>query len=572
MIRWFWFFLLFPLFVYGNVMNYSVKKREQIQNRLIIEDFEGAFREVHELLKKDDSFPGFSLALKVCMSLGKEEEWMRLWQQGCQRFSQEELYSRELLEDFCWSILKKGSTHSSGLVRLFTLLSAVYSHDLRAEKYILQSMQDDDILVQMLAVKMVEHYATPDLKKRISSLLNKKEVSLIVKLEILDIIGKLKMSSEKKTLFNIMKDRYASSAEKRVTVRSLVAMEDLQSFQFLFNKEVLDIQSTLVVCELIRTYNLLEYKDFLLKIAENSCSEVQQVILCCLISLDKDFISEEELCTVGRKFLHRKYPLTTRFLAAKLLLLHNFLEGKEFFEQALSSSEILVVREAAGILLSSGEPAVPLAKKFLLQVTDEQAAVDLSILLLLRQENRDEAVTILSNFLKKNIENPVTRGTELLFIQENKESNVSENISDFHLSMTLLHLLALSDYPCQNELLPLFLEHKWKQGFSGLLNVLWEDRPNEVLRLISSLKDSPSKVARLEAVLSRACLLRDEESLSELEDMYTRCSWQEKIRILEVFSTIEQPRRIDFLLNCCCTEEMVSLKIIAAGSLLIALQ
>lgn len=572
MIRWFGFFMLFPLFVHGNVVNYSVKRREQIQNRLIIEDFEGAFQEVRELLKRDDSFSVFSLALKVYMSLGEEEEWIRLWKQGCQKFSKEELYTRELLEDFCWSILKKGSKHSSILVRLFTLLSAVYSHDLRAEKYILQAMQDDDVLVQMLAVKMVEHYPTPDLKKQISCLLRKKDISLLVKLEILDIIGKLKMSSEKTTLFNIMKDRYVSSAEKRVAVRSLVAMQALQSFQFLFNKEVLDIQSALIVCELIRTYNLLEYKDFLLKMAENSCSQVQQSILCCLISLDKEFMSEEEFCIIGRKFLNQKYPLTTRFLAAKLLLLHNFLEGKEFFEKALLSSDALVVREAAGILLSSGEQAVPLARKFLLQVTDEQAAVDLAILLLLRQENREEAVAVLSSFLKKNIENPVTRGTELLFIQENKSEIVSENINDFHLSTTLLHLLALSDYPCQDELLPLFLEHKWKQGFSYLLNVFWEDRPNEVLQLISSLKDSPSKIARLEAVLSRACLLKDEESLSELEKMYPHCSWQEKIRILEIFSTSEHPRRVDFLLNCCCTEEMVSLKIIAAGSLLIALQ
>lgn len=572
MIKWFGFFLFFPICINGEISNYHIKGIEKIQNQLIVEDFEGAFLEVQDLLKEDESFTTFSLALKIYVSLGKEDEWIQLWKKGCQKFSQDELYNRNLLEDFCWGILRKGSSHSSSLVRLFSLFSAAYSNDLRAEKYILQSMQDDDLFIQMLAVRMASHYATSNLKKQISHLLHNKDLSLIVKLEVLDTIGKLKMASEETFLFNLIKDRNVSNAEKRVAIRSLVAMKSIKNFYFLFKKNVLDTQSALMICELICRYNLLEYKDLLLQILEDSCSEVQQYVLCCLCSLDKEFITAEELFILGKKFLGQQYPLKTRCLAAKLLLLNDYLEGNSFFESSLSSNDILVVREASGILLSSGEKGVSLAKKFLLKITDEQARADLSILLLLRKESQKEAVNILSNFLKENIENPNTRGIELLFIQDNNYQNSYESIDNFHVSMTLLHLLTLCNYPCQEELLPLFFEHKWKQGFSYLLNIFWEDKPNEVLHLISSLKDSPSKVTRLEAILSRVCLLRDEESVIELENIYHHSSWQEKIRIMEAFSSIEHSRKVDFLLQCCCDEEMLSLKIIAAGCLLMALQ
>ncbi len=572
MIKCFVFFLFFPIFVNGELLKSPIKGIKKIQNQLIIEDFDGAFLEIQNLLKEDKSFNIFSLALKIYISLGREEEWIQLWREGCERFSYDELYDKNLLEDFCWGILKKGSFHSSGLVRLFSLCSAVYSNDLKAEKYILQAMQDDDVLIQILSVRMAEHYATPNLKKQISCLLNKKNLSLLVKLEVLDIIGKLKISSEKATLFNLIRDRYASSIEKRAAIRSLVAMQNQQDFCFLFDKDTVDAQSILVICELVRAYNLLEYKDFLLQVIENSCSEVQQSILDCLISLGRDFLSVEELFIIGTKFLDQKYPIRTRCLAAKLLLLNNYLEGESFFELALSSYDTLIIREASGILISLGEKGVSLAKKFLLEINDEQAKVDLSILLLLRQERVEEAVNILSDFLKKNIENPMTKGTELLFTQKNGYQNYTENFDNFHVSMILFHLLTVSNSSCQNELLSLFFEYTWKQGFSYLLNVFWEDKPNEVLKLLSALKNNPSKTTRLEAILSQVCLLRDDESVNELEKMYYLCSWQEKVKIMEIFALIEHPRKVPFLLQCCCDEEMLSLKIIAAGCLLMALQ
>ena len=101
----------------------------RIYAHLAIRDERGALEETEAALK---AYPSSKLilqaAIKAYAKLGLEEQMMHTWQSYLEAFPEDHSNS-DLLEAMAWGVIVKGSHSSSPLIRIMSVVSALFAND-----------------------------------------------------------------------------------------------------------------------------------------------------------------------------------------------------------------------------------------------------------------------------------------------------------------------------------------------------------------------------------------------------------------------------------------------------------
>lgn len=553
--------LLFAYPLYG-----ADEEARRVDAHLLIGDTQSALKEASANLQKypEDYLTHF-LWIKSLARLGDAEKMAEGWEVLAKKFP-EQAYKREVIEEMCLGILKKGCESDSLVPRLIALLAIARTELPEAVAIIKKACHDTNAHLRGLAVKLAAAYKDAHLQEEILRLF-RVEKSREVRKEILSAMMALKMDSELPALRKLLEDKSRSSLEKKLLVLTIASLEKK------ITREDLDklVQSgrmgeALLACELIVKLELPEQSDLLLKLTSNRHPEVRAAALKSL-----GIVRQGEAAIIEKSCRDNDPLIGITACWVVGLLEPSTIEKSFSYWLAKESSQVRAL--AASALATLHQSALPLLKKFEAEERDPWVKVNVAIHLLRQRLDTQMQAAELFAFLHQN--------KEKLMWEERGFFKILQKSSHLHtplipnypeaanqaVRLELLNLLAIVEYPQAEAALREFLkESRWE--LVGLAaESLLQEGDESALDLIKKLLQDKEKETRFQAALALAVWGNDPDAIDTLLALYNEKDRAIKIKILEALGLVGEERVIPFLVDK-LKEPSETLRLVAASSLI----
>jgi len=512
-------------------------------------------------------------AIRALAQRGEEKKFLQAWDRYVCCFPDRAL-NRELLEDMAWGVLQKAFQSSSILMREMALLAAFFGHDAKGVAILHQGMRDANYAVRRVAVKLAAHFRDQMLIDQVKRLFKEEKVWL-VREEILEAIGKMRIVSLGRDLEGLIASDDTLPAEKALAISALLELLD-EIPQIDVERLASSLRSGLrrLACQAIVYFQSLRDLDTLFSLAVDSHSDVRMEALQAIGQL-RPVNQREKILTLARQSVQDRND-NVAISAAWLLTLYAKEEGQIVFQRLLHRPRRNVCILAAAALGATGGDGLPLTLYAFRSHIDPYVRLNLALGLIAQRHAVDEAAggvkQIFSEEKKKWSVLEVGLFQAILSQSSNQASHHLINldvpeVDDPLLRLQLLNILAILRVPKTDLAIRQYLvERSWKISAMAALFLLMEGDESAIKMVQELLHDSQAHV-RLQAALLLSLWSREEIAIQVLEERYRESDREWKGRILEGIGRIGSMRSIPFLINV-LREPSQTLRLIGAMAMI----
>lgn len=554
------FFLIFSLSLFSN------EYIERVERHIIIEDYRTALKEAREASLKYPESEGIKrVYIKALALSGFCQDALKLLK-GLSHFDD------ELLEECCWSVLKKGVGSSQYSTRLASLLGASLTRDMRSVRILKDAMHDRNVIVRAFAVKLASSYRDWELKREVMDLLEREKI-FFVRLELIKALGNMGILSKREFLKGLLRDERISSDERMSAISSLFSMCD-----YVKPKEIRELLKSrfpgflMFGCSLAAHFEVLEVMDDVIALLDNPRSDVKIAAMNAIALFYVEHIDKKKIKSKLVKLFRDLTPsvsITAGWLGVRV----GMREADSLLRRWIFSEYSENRRLAAAAIAQLGPFGADIAKECLEKASDRYVRLNLAIGLVGQREALSRCRDIIFNFLEgKSDKLMYERGENPLFsfIVPSEIRHVDQipnypEAVDQMTHLNLLSLLAVLEDSRACKAIARFLKNR-RWGITGLASVylLREGDSGYVELLRELLVDDDSRV---QAALALSSFGRDEKVLPILEDAYFKADHRTKLIILEAIGNVGNRGNIKFLLKV-MEEPSLCLRAVAASSLI----
>lgn len=545
----------------------------RIQSHLIIRDYPYAYQEGKQALTLyPDSLPLHEGFIKALSKLGHERELLQAWDVYVNKFPDQK-ENRELIEEMCWGVLNKAAASPSLVTRLMSLLAAYFSQDAKGVEILYQGTKDSNAAIRAVAVKLAGHFRDAKLKEAVKRLF-KEERAWIVRKEVIEAIGGMKLKEMRGHLELLIGSPESSAEEKSLAIAALVELLDEVN-----REEIVRLSSSnraglrLLACQAIAHFRSLRDQDQLMSLAKDHHYHVRAAAFQAL-GLLRPLDSSAQILALARPAIHDNHPYTA-ISAAWLLTLYSPNEGCQAFERHFSSDRRDIRILASSALAATGRYGTPLTYALFQSHPDPYVRLNLAIGLIGQRTAPMQAANVLDQVMTGEKEKwrweekGIFRAVSPL-LHKKKESELEDSTPEMDnqlVRLELLNMMAILKAPSSQESIRRFLsERSW--GISGMAaSLLLTEGNEEAIELVQQLLQDPNAKIRLQAALILSLWGREENAIQVLEQEYWNVDKEMKERVLEGLGRIGSMRSVPFLIEV-LKEPSQSLRIISAMALI----
>lgn len=551
-------------FILANILPLAAASEKEachkLDNHLIIHDYATAEKEARALV---DLYPEClmvqEVAIKAFSRAGNEEEALKAFDKW--KDLSPTPPPRRIYEELAWGIICKGEKSASPLVRMVATVAAFWGQDARGVKVIERRLFDKNSIVRSAAVETASKLPDECLKTAILIRLNE-ETEWEVRLGILEGIGRMKITSMKPRLIEIIGDNRSTLEEKGAATESLLALlETIPRDELCGLARSNRAPLRALAAEIITCLHIDESVDLLWQMLNDSHAEVR-----AQAAMGLGVLRQKSNSTLENLLNDREFHVA--LAAAYTIILDKSHAADGWVEKQLQSLNLDHARLTAAMLGAAGKYGEPLAKN--LRSVPEDFYVRMNLALAIMDA---PALDLIYQGVMDNKER-WGRGRKGIFhpLEPSKEKHkpMAPNWPEMVNKQTrieILNLLAIKEHPKALFAVRNFLKDRgW--GLAGMSSSLLltegdEGSPELVREL---LKDSDPDI-RLQAALILSKWDPSEEMGPILTQNYETLSREKKEIVLQAMGEIGDKDALDFLIG-----EMASphatMRLIASASLL----
>lgn len=539
----------------------------RVYSHLLLSDYDGACEEASTAVKlyPNDSASWQAFVISSAKK-GDEQAMIAAWNRF-RLLSPEAAFSRKVLEEMAWGVINKASCSPAPLTRLIALLGAFHGQDARGVLLISNHLADENSLVRGVAVELASHLPDAILQEGVFQLFRRENVWK-VRLEAIEALGHMQVSSAKPELIAIISEEQYTAEEKVAAINALVNLIDSVE-----RTELLQLTNSpraglrLLACDLITHFELDDSLDLVQPLLHDPSNRVRTAALR-VFGVLRRLPSHEAL----ERTLNDP-DSTVALHACWVLTLSNPREGQAAFSRWLTHGKRETRILAASLLGACGQYGMPLIEEGFKKSSDPYVQMNLALALLSQQIATHEACETLYKGLRKEKEKWVWHeygcGRALMPNRSSLSDDPLESpqVVDQLVRIEILNLLAVSNFPDREEAILHFLQkEEWGVTGTAAAFLLTEGEESALDLIVPLLSHSASKV-RIQAALILSLWGQREDALQTLQTSYSSADRDLKAKILEGIGAIGSKSSIPFLLER-LKEPAQPLRVIAASSLL----
>jgi len=554
-----------PLFLFGALSEEQYTRR--IYDYLILQDNLSAVTESKQGIDLyPDSISLLKATFRALCQQGDELGAMKIFE----KFSKSEKEERSILEALAWGVLNKAKESPQLEIRLNVLKAASFTKDVKALPIILKEMRSSSAILRSLAIQMASHFGDEPLRKELEHLLKEEKV-WFVRLQVIQAIGKLRMSSMQENLKKILIHPKISLEERGSVQIALVNLYDDISHEELLSLIRSDRAALRhLACDLVAYLELVDLAVEIYPLVNDTVAEVRIAAINALTLLKK----EESFPLIQ---YHLEDPsVDVAISSAWAAMVFEPKLGEKWLQFWLKAADVEHGRMAAAALSISGVRGIPLAFKMMKESTDLYMKATLAIGLIHQREHLFEAQALLYKLLLhphtkewmwEGYLNPLFSSLAPSRMKHREGIPQFPKVVDQKVRLELLSLLCITHYPKAEEAIRAFLKSdNW--GITTLAAAVLLEEGNATSIEISQklLKDADEKV-RLQAAFLLALMGDSEEALPILKEAYPRLDREMKLHVIGAIAQVGDLDSIPFLIEQ--LKEPFQLLRVAAASALI---
>ena len=549
--------LLATLPLFGTFTDDEYLKR--ITAHLIIGDVEGATRESREAVGAYPNSEPLKIAhIEALAKSGRDSDALVAWKETGQH---------HLLETVAWGFLEKGEQSGQLFGRLFSVLSASHTRDVRAVRLILSQMRSTNAFLRTVGIRLAAEFRDEQLTSELKRMLQREKV-WYVRLSAIDALGKLGVREVAEQLEEVVASDRSTIEERTVAAEALVTMlSDVNPDPFFISNRA---GLRYLACEIVTHLDMDDRCDQVAALLGDTAPIVRIAALRTLGLLGKG----KPHRTAIEALVADSHPQVA-ITAAWLFIQLDQKKGEAAFRQWLSSSDPSLRRIAAGAITRCGKAGHRLAALTLKESKDPYVRVTIAHGLMGQGVEIDRACKTIFNFLQtepKKIMFDAHFNPHFEYVAPSEVYHTPQMAQypayiDQHTRLQLLNILALHRYPQAEEAVKTFLT----QRIDGLTYVasmtLLQEGESDALPLIQDLLTDSDDTVRVQAALVLALAGSDPSAITTLQEAYHSVDRETKMNILGALGYLGEKSSIPFLVAQ-LEEPFQLLRLIAASSLI----
>lgn len=560
----------FSLFGVNNAHEEALSKR--VNAHIVIKDYHSACLEAQAALKLyPDSKILAQAAIKALAKMGDEKNMFLQWNHYSETFP-EELTNREILEAMAWSVIDQGSSSSSPIIRIMSMIGAFLSQDTKGVSILLKNLRDVNSQIRSVAIQLSSEYSDAKLQDEIKKILQT-ESCWNVRLEAIRAVGKMGIEEVRPNLISLISSNRATTEEKVAAIESLVILSeklDRNQLQRLIQSNRAGLR--LLACEFVRHFEQIDDLDLLLPLLKDSNAEVRAKTLQTLGVLRIPTVGNQSISSIVENFVFDHDPLVATS-AAWVLTIHSSEVGKDTFKRLILNESQDMRLLAATALAATGSHGIDLILEQFQASSDIYVKMNLALGMISQRSETKLACDCLFSGLSRGNEKWMWSEKGLFRVLAPSTIKYDDGVSNYPEAINqlarleILNILSIMHYPYAQHAIKNFLQQKsW--GVSGLASaLLLTEGDEEAITLVQSLLDDQDGNVKIQAALILALWGEGESAINILIKAYPHVGRELKERILEGIAKIGTPVAIPFLVEK-LQEPSQSLRIIAASALL----
>ncbi len=538
----------------------------QIESHLLLED---AFSALSVAKQAKQFYPDSKRIqrayVKTLARAGKETEALsELKKQTFEEWQKDP----ECLKEMGWAILKKGFYASQYSLKLTALIALAITQEAKAIPFILETLESHNNILKQLSFQLVTYFPDQVIKEKLSQLLGT-EQNWALKMQLIEAIGRLKITEKAVDLKAILGSEGATFEEKGVAIKALIQMYDridLCQLRLLLYSPISGLRQ--LGLELAAYFQVIEVKDKIVELLKDDSFQVRFSALQALALYYKDFLPEKQLKTVLIPLVKDFHPQVA-VEAALVLLFVDQKAGEEAFLKLLFSSDLEVARLASGRIQKAGKRGVSLALKGLKGSKDNFVKANLALALISQRTELKRCFAIFDQFFSQKRELWMWQDGALAVSQVRHVLHLPNypKHTDQKVQLDLLLLLAsLEDQKALSRLRSFLMQKSHGLTSFAAWALLQEGGLQESSLIYKLLEDKDASI-RVEAALILAIYHKDKSVLPILEKAYFEANHELKLEILGALGFIGAKTSLPFLLKA-LDESLPILRIATAAALI----
>lgn len=545
---------------------------KRIYAYLLVHDAESAVAEAKKALVQFPESKEIEQALiRSLADKGEEIEALAQWNHFQQAYP-EEKKSLPLLESLSWGVLHKADSSSLWMVRLFAIIGASITQDVRAVSVLADALSDSNAYIRSVAIQFSSRLRDHKLQQELLRLLKEEKV-WHVRLQIMTALGQQQLTSAIPLLQEIIANPKSSAEEKETAICSLVSIMDRAEERELlvfFKSPRAGLRE--LACELAAHFDCTNRVEDISLLLQDSSPDVRRAALNALTLLKATHTLQASI----HPLLDDSAP-EVAITAAWAAVLCGDKEGEKKLRGWIVDSRESYRHLAAGAIKALGKKGIPLATSLLDQSDDLYVRLNLALGLIGQRVELAKAQEVLFAALSSSDDKPLwmwnhslnplfERLTPSTLSQTEQMANYP-SVVDQLARLDLLSLLTQLNHPKALDAIKAFL-HSQNSHVSGIAAfALLSEGDKEALDLVQQLLVDKEEKIRLEAAFLLTLFRRDKEAVDILKSAYPHAEREEKIRILETLGHLGDENLIPFFLER-LQEPYQTLRVAAAASLI----
>lgn len=535
----------------------------------MIGDHESAIQLAYKIHERfPDSQEAYQSLLSALATSKDDRPLLDAWQAYYKRYGD----STAAFEQVAWGVLKSGYASGNDIPRLYSLIGASLSRDIRGVEYLKGGMRSSSAVVRNAAIQLAAKMRDEALKEEICRILREERI-WHVRLEAIKAAGRMQIESSWSTIQKILQDSMSTAEEKRASMTALVEMTEKAErpdLEQLVKSPRVGLRQ--LACALIAHFESVENIDLLMQLSKDRQAEVRRSALLAFGRLaDQPVAFETIKNTVTEASLDPDEE--TALASGWLEVVYQSENSAQRFERWLNHPSQHLQRVAAGSVSAMGSAGVKIAENYFKTHPDTFVRLNLSIALLQQRSSIEEASKQIVQIMASETQRLSTfEGSVFSFIgpsscRHRPEIPAYPDTVDSLTRLGLLNLLSIVKSPDVEKGIQSFLkERKWGVSGTAALSLLAEGGDSALESVRSLLKAEQGQV-RVQAALVLALWGKDEEALGVLESSYHDADRQLKEQILQGVAAVGSERSLPFL-NEVLKEPFQTLRILAASAVI----
>lgn len=539
---------------------------QRVCSQLLIGNCGSACLEGKEALKNNQEcqvlWEAYILALSKA---GDEQEMLKAWKEYVALFPDQK-ENRQILENMAWGVIEKGSHSDSPVTRLYSILGAYFGQDARGVEILFKGMNDDNVIIRGIAVKLASEMRDAKLKDKVLYLV-RNETDWKIRLEAILAAGKMEIAEAEGDLIELLSTDATSIEVKAAAFQALVYLLETPEREEVVQLAISDrADLRILACKVIGHAELKDEIDLLLPLTQDHNPRVREEAVRAIGILRAD---KTQYVIPLLKDTNPQVAIT----AAWVMTMKDPALGQKAFRPWLEHSKKEIKRLAASALTATGKYGYPLVTETFQTTTDPYVKMNLALGMIGQRVETQKATQALYQGFSAQKENwawDEDSSFRALVPSNVNYKNVIPNYPEavnLATRLEILNILAMMNQPGLQEEIKQFLTRKtW--GITGSASALLLTEGDEsAIAIVQKLCEDSNPRVKVQAALILSIWGGGEHGISTLLEAYKTGDREMKEIILESLGNIGSYSTLPFLIDR-LGEPYPTLRMIAASSLL----